>query len=44
MVNLVDTGKKFYDASGPFRLDCISGKLNSGQVVNDPRSKERTAY
>jgi len=44
MVNLVDTGKKFYDASGPFRLDCINGKLNSGQVVDDPRSKERTGY
>jgi deaminated glutathione amidase len=44
MVNLVDTGKKFYDASGPFRLDCINGKLNSGETVDDPQSKERTGY
>ncbi len=44
MANLVDTGKKFYDASGPFRLDCINGKLNSGQAVDDPRSKQRTGY
>ena len=44
MVNLVDTGKKFYDASGPFRLDSINGKLNSGETVDDPRSKERTGY
>ncbi len=44
MVNLVDTKKKFYDASGPFRIDCINGKLNSGQTVDDPRSKQRTGY
>jgi deaminated glutathione amidase len=44
MLNLVDTGQKFYDASGPFRLDCINGKLNSGDAVDDPRSRERTSY
>jgi deaminated glutathione amidase len=44
MVNLVDTAKKYYDASGPFRLDCINGKLNSGEAVDDPRSQERTGY
>jgi predicted amidohydrolase len=44
MVNLVDTTKKYYDASGPYRLDAINGKLNSGQVVDDPRSKDRTGY
>ncbi len=33
MVNVVDTTKNYGDASGPFRSDCIGGKLNSGQVV-----------
>jgi predicted amidohydrolase len=44
MVNLVDTGRSYYDASRPFRLDCIDGKLHSGQTVDDPRSKDRTSY
>ena len=44
MVNLVDTGKSYYDASRPFRLDCINGKLHSGEVVEDPRSKDRTSH
>jgi hypothetical protein len=44
MVNLVDTHKPYYDASGPFRSDAIGGKLNSGEVVSDPRSKDRTGY
>lgn len=44
MVNLVDTGRRYYDASGPFRLDCINGKLNSGDTVDDPRSLDRTSY
>lgn len=43
-VNLVDTTKKYYDASGPFRMDAINGKLNSGELVDDERSKDRTAY
>ena len=44
MVNLVDTGRSYYDASGPFRLDCINGKLHSGEVVEDARSKDRTSH
>jgi len=44
MVKLVDTNKKYYDASGPYRLEAINGKLNSGQVVDDARSKDRTCY
>ncbi len=44
MVNMADTHKYFYDASEPFRLDCINGKLNSGNVVSDPRSRDRTGY
>jgi deaminated glutathione amidase len=44
MVNLVDTSQSYYDASRPFRADCINGKLNSGEVINDPRSRDRTGY
>ena len=44
MVNLVDTTSKYYDASRPFRMDAINGKLNSGELVDDERSKDRTAY
>ena len=44
MVNIVDTRKPYYDASGPYRSDAIGGKLNSGEVVADPRSKNRTSY
>ena len=44
MVNFVDTHKPYYDASGPYRSDALGGKLNSGEVVADPRSKNRTSY
>ena len=44
MVNIVDTSKRYYDASRPYRLDCINGKWNSGEAVNDARSKDRQSY
>jgi len=44
MINLVDTGKRYYDASRAYRLDSINGKLNSGRTVDDPRSKNRQSY
>jgi len=44
MVNLVDTAKKYYDASAAFRRDAIDGKWNSGEVVSDPRSSDRRSY
>lgn len=44
MVNLVDSGKKYYDASRLHRMDCINGKWNSGTVVDDPRSRNRQSY
>ena len=44
MVNEVDTTRKYYDASRRYRLDAINGKLNSGRVVDDPRSKDRACY
>jgi len=44
MINVVDTAKSYYDASGPFRADAINGKLNSGEIVSDPRSSDRKSY
>jgi predicted amidohydrolase len=44
MVNVVDTKKKYYDASRPYRLDAIGGKLHSGTPVDDPRSTDRTCH
>ena len=44
MVNLVDTSKRYYDASRPYRLDSINGKWNSGEIVVDARSKDRQSY
>jgi predicted amidohydrolase/lysophospholipase L1-like esterase len=44
MVNDVDLTRKYYDASAGYRLDSINGKWNSGDVVDDPRSKDRQSY
>ncbi len=41
MTNLVDTGRKLYDASRPFRDLAMKGILHSGQLVNDLRSRNR---
>lgn len=44
MVNLVDIHAPYYDASAADRPAVLRGKLNSGQVVEDPRSRDRTCY
>jgi predicted amidohydrolase len=44
MVNIADTSKRYYDASRPYRLDCIDGKWNSGEAINDARSKDRQSF
>jgi predicted amidohydrolase len=44
LISSIDITEKFYDASKPYRLDAIGGKLNSGDVVEDPKSKDRTSY
>lgn len=41
MVNVVDVRKKFYDASRGCRDLAMKGILNSGKLVDDPRSKDR---
>jgi len=42
MVHEIDTAKKYYDASGPFRKRAMEMNLQSGESVNDARSKDRT--
>jgi hypothetical protein len=44
LISDIDISKKYYDASGKYRMDAINGKLNSGEVVSDPKSKDRTGY
>jgi predicted amidohydrolase len=44
MVNVVDLRRPYYDASAPFRPDALRGKLHSGEVVDDPRSRDRTSH
>ncbi|MFC2124858.1 carbon-nitrogen hydrolase family protein [Bacteroidota bacterium] len=44
LISSVDVTKKYYDASRPYRLDAMNGKLNSGDVIKDPKSEDRTSY
>jgi predicted amidohydrolase len=44
LISDIDTSKSYYDASKNYRLDAINGKLNSGDVINDPRSQDRTGF
>ncbi len=44
LISQIDLSKKYNDASKPFRLDAINGKLNSGDVINDSRSLDRKSY
>ncbi len=41
LISDLDISKQYYDASKPYRLDAINGKLNSGESVQDPRSVNR---
>lgn len=41
LISDVDIKDEYYDASKPFRPDAIKGKLNSGQIPDDPRSIDR---
>lgn len=44
IVNTVDTTKKLYDASAPYRERSMSGTLHSGTLVKDKRSRDRTIF
>ena len=41
MVNVADTTTEYYDASKPHRGGAMRGILNSGQLVDDVRSRDR---
>lgn len=41
MVCTVDTNREYYDAVGEDWKRAVRGKLNSGTLVNDPRSRDR---
>lgn len=43
LISEIDISKEYYDASKPHRADAINGKLNSGETVQDERSKNRTS-
>ncbi len=44
LISDVDLKTKYYDASGRYRLDAINGKLNSGEVLPDSLSINRTEH
>jgi hypothetical protein len=44
LISEIDISKKYYDASGKYRMEAINGKLNSGDLIDDPKSKNRTEY
>lgn len=41
LISDIKLSDNYYDASKPYRLDAINGKLNSGECVEDPRSSDR---
>jgi len=43
LVSDIDISEEYYDASREFRQDAMNGKLNSGVIVNDPFSTDRTS-
>ncbi len=44
LISDIDLSVKYYDASEPYRMDAIDGKLNSGQTLPDSISMDRTGY
>lgn len=44
LVSEVDPSRPLWDAPGPWRERAWSGELHSGELVDDPKSRDRTAY
>lgn len=44
LVSEVDGARPLWDAPGPWRERAWSGQLHSGQLLDDPRSRDRTGY
>ena len=43
IISDIDISEEFYDASKEYRQDAMSGKLNSGEIINDPFSVDRVS-
>lgn len=43
LISQVDRNADLWDASGPWRARAISGQLHSGELVEDPRTLDRTS-
>ena len=43
LISIVDTSARFYDSTAAWRERAMTGVLHSGELVNDPRSSNRTA-
>ena len=44
LISDIDINEKYYDASGAYRQDAMSGKLNSGETVSDTLSLNRRSH
>ncbi len=44
LISDIDTGEKYYDASKTYRSDAMNNKLNSGETIDDSRSKNRSSH
>ena len=44
LLSEIDIRNNYYDASLKFRKESIEGKFNSGDIVDDPKSADRTSY
>ncbi len=44
LLSEIDIRTKFYDASRDYRKEAMEGKLNSGEIIDDPKSKDRSSY
>jgi predicted amidohydrolase len=44
LISDVDAKMEYYDASERYRSDAINGKLNSGELLPDSQSKNRTSH
>lgn len=42
LITDMKVGKGYFDAAGPWRDSTINGQLHSGELVDDPRSKDLT--
>jgi hypothetical protein len=42
LCSTVDTGAALYDSTAPWRDRALDGVLHSGELVDDPRSNDRT--